>query len=489
MGKRYEDHKLNQQIKSTRSLLVIDDYQVRSKMFSQTADILKKIEKLEKDLQDFHSKDQQLYSDWYNLTFRKEMKESEDLRQEYLALASFHNEIVALSEMKNIHKEKAYSILKDEQLQYQNGTDADRQRIDERRKERQEFARKAMEKEERKFFGDFSFEDEEGDESDDDIFADDDDLFGKDRDSSSRVDTSMLKRKDRETYELLKEVSPKKMKEMLSSRNGIELFMEAFAIATMVEDGQLLVKIWDATPAKVRRKVSDILPRQLGESLEDMIEGIRFTNQIFEGQQKLFDDEDSEDHLNDFDESGEFGKFQKDYCRSSKSKVSVGNSLEDDFAIKQVYRKLVRMVHPDSNQGSKLDGKLQDWYGKMWHKIQDAYKAKNLGALKSLELFAIVKLGNLQSLTLDEIKGSAVFFAEELETLKYTAKEVRSHPAWKFSTKRKFDSLVARIRKEFREDLQPLRDDIEGLKKLHAYFDSKISSSAFKKEKKRKRAY
>lgn len=470
---------------SSRALLIINDAEVRKAAFASTAAILKKIEQLEKDVDAFHEKDQQLYNEWFNLTFRDELKKAELLREEYFQLGSFHNEVIAFSQMKNIPPYKAYGFLMEEKHQYENGNESERAKIDGLRKERQEFARKAMEEEDRRYSDDHFF-------SDEDIFSDDDLGFDDSSDEDvdkmfsgkrSRVDLSKLNKSEKEIYNLIKNMPEKEMAGALKSSDGLMMFLQAFSLASAVEDGHLIVKLWDAAPAKVRNQAQKMFPAQQG-SLKDIIEGLRFAVQMddivgdFEDNNNddIFEDEDQEENEHHSDEKFVF--FGKKGKKSLKP--------NDEALLKQIYRKLVRVIHPDSHHhDQKMNSQKQQWFSKMWHEIQRAYQGKNLSALKRLEMIAVVRTQDLQSLTLEEISDSAKFFNQELVALKRNIKEFQKNPAWRFSGKKNYESLKSRIKKELREDLEPLYFELEELKELHSFFSRQYSYKGRKKLRKK----
>ena len=80
-----------------KHLLVIDDKRIRKDAFAQAEKLIKKIARLEADLDSFHVQDQRLFSNWHELSFRKEREMISDRREEHRKLGKFHNSIIAIA--------------------------------------------------------------------------------------------------------------------------------------------------------------------------------------------------------------------------------------------------------------------------------------------------------------------------------------------------------------------------------------------------------
>lgn len=426
MGRKYRDLKAALRANPIRSLLVIDDWGLRLKLFSEVESVIKKIDKVERDRDNFSNQDQRLFTDWYDLTFRQEKKELEDRHLEHLSLAKFHNDIIALAEMQEILPHEAYLYLQEEEKRYREGTEEQRAKIDRFRNERREFAQKAMAEE----FGPH--------------FDEENDLEDEDFDSTFKLepDLSDLDKFETKRYNHFKSRSPEQLKKEFSGRDGLALAMEALGIASLTDDPALFLKIWDAFPSNIRRAVSKDFEASTGASMEEHIQEL----------QGLFDDEKSE---------SEFIQVPKNHSHNL--------SDSEERELKTIFRKLVRLIHPDS-QDPKLSAKLKSWYDRTWQRVQEASKRKDLHQLKRLEIMAMIRLKELKSLTLGEIKASAKWFEEELAEIRASLKGLEKHPAWKFSTKRSYEPLIKKIRADFQRSLEPLLEEIEDLKTTHNFY-------------------
>jgi hypothetical protein len=455
MGRKYRALKESLRANPVRSLLVIDDRGLRLKLFSGVESIIKKIDKVERERDNFSSQDQGLFKDWYELTFRQENKEMEERRHEYISLVKFHNDIIAVAEMQEIPPHEAYLYLKEEEKRYQTGPEEQRTTIDKLRKERLEFAQKALEEELSASF--------------------DEDYDSEDFDSplGGEPDLSVLSKVETKLYNHLKSSSPEQLRKEFSGSDGILLAMNAMGLSSLTADHSLFIKIWDSLPPKTRRAVSENFESDTGAVMEEFISELRMA----------LSGEPSDEASKETDSDNLDSEFIQ--VRQSRS---VDLSEREERDLKFIFRKLVRLIHPDS-QDPNLSQNLKSWYNKVWQRVQEAYKSKDLHQLKRLEITAMVRLKELNSLTVDEIKASAEWLEEELAELRSRLKSLEKHPAWKFSTKRSYEPLIKKIRKDFQMNLAPILKDIEELKNIHNFYEqaSKETSESkrFKSSKKR----
>lgn len=391
---------------ASHSLLVIDDHKLRREKFSNTADILKKIRKLEKDHEAFISKDQRLYEDWFNLMFRQEQQEIESLERRYHSLSTFLIHLEYLSFTSQVSMEQAYLLLKDEERQYREGDEDWKFVIESLRQQRLEHAQKARASTSRTLFDvseGSSVESPTG--------------------GPSKVDLSRLNRKDRTIYYYLKEISDVSLRRHLGDSNtGYELFREAFHVVMKCEDWQLLTRIWQAVPATFQRRLLKTMPLHLADFLNQLI------------------------------------------AESQGTEQDTQKSEENELQVKSVYRKLARMLHPDSILHFSED--FKKWAQKSWQDVQRAYQKKDLARLKRLEFFTVVQLDQLNSLTMDEIQESSQIFAEELEYLQKSLKAYRKHPAWRFSSRKGYESLALKVRRDFKARMSPLQAEVVNLQAM-----------------------
>lgn len=402
-----------------RDLLLIDDQKIRKEMFSATASILKKMKRLEQDHEAFLNWDQRLYESWYQLTFHRELAEAEKLQRRHQTLCNFQLHLQFLAQKSNLSPEKAYVLLLEEERQYQNGDEEWRFVIEKLRQHRLEFALAAQEtKSQKKELGDLPVTGT--------LF----DVAGIPSEPEpapkvpGTVDLSGLTRKERTTYYYLKEISEETLEKHFANPTlGYALFKDAFHIAMKCEDWLLLARLWQSHFFAYRQRLLKFMPSHLLDFLNQMITEARTQN------------EDPQE------------------------------ALERELELKTLYRKLVRLLHPDTrpaSDSSDLSGEIQ----KLWLEVQQAYKAKDLKTLKRLELMSLIYLEQLNSLTLDEIYESSLIFTEELEKLKQRVKASRKHPAWRFTSRRSYETLARKTREHLQKKIDPLAAEVTHLESL-----------------------
>lgn len=444
MGRKYRELKAALKANPVRSLLVVDDWGLRLQQFSEAEALLKKIDKADRDQEQFATQDQRLFNDWYELTFRKEKQELEDRRQEYIDLARFHNDLISIVEMEDLSIHEAYWFWQDEEAAYQKGTDQERKTIEERRQQRREFAQKAMEEE-----FEYSWDGEE--RWDEDWDGDDDEPEDLPR---NEPDLSSLTKSETKTYHFLKSSSPEQLQKYFSQQEDSELLaFEAMGISSKADDQLLFLNVWKALPRKIQQVLSKDFKRTTGQRLEDVMQNLEFLNDLQASMEDSFNEELDEENWNG------------DFYQIPQRKAATLSALEEE-SLKNTYRKLARVIHPDSHDPN-LNKQLKNWYNKMWLRVQEAYQGKDLLLLQRLETLTTLRLKKLNSLTMDEIKASTQWLEDELSAMQRVLKDLKKHPAWGFSRKRSYDSLITKIRKDFAESLAPILGDIQELKFLH----------------------
>lgn len=391
--------------RSPRSLSVVDDYNIRKEMFTASSNLLKKIRKLENDHADFLRWDQILYQDWYNLTFRDELQAGELLEKRHKVLTTFQVHLKHVATTSKVPLERAYTMLKEEEIQYQAGDEVWKFVIDKLRKNRFDTATHA-----KPTSSGYSTAEQIVDEPAvnfaDIFFSDDSALSG-------------LRRRARSVYHYLNDIDDGMMARHLSvPMAGYQLFKETFQIAMKCGDWKLLGRIWKTADPAVQQRFLKNMPL----------------------------------HLKDF--------LQQIISENAMEETLEQEQVEAEHLLRSTYRKLARMLHPDKQIG-EASLEHQEWASIKWQRVQDAYKAQDHDALKRIELLCMAELGQLNDLTIDEIYQSSLVLNEELEVLKKNLKVYSKHPAWKFSTRRSYETLKKLARIEIEKRFGPLEEEVK----------------------------
>lgn len=389
-----------------RDLSVADDEKIRKDLFSASANLLGKIRRLEKDHADFLLCDQLLYHDWYNLTFRAELQAGELLEKRHKVLTTFQVHLKHIAKTSNVPLERAYCMLKEEETQYQAGDDMWKFVIDKLRKSRFDTATKNSPE------GPVleSVSDEPAVNFAEIFFKDDSALSG-------------LRRRARSVYHYLNDIDDGMMARHLSvPMAGYQLFKETFQIAMRCGDWKLLGRIWKAANPAYQQRFMRNMPVHLKEFLQQII------------------------------------------AENANEEALEQEQAEVEHLLRGTYRKLARLLHPDKQIGVSIE--QQEWASIKWQRVQAAYKTQDHEALKRIELLCMAELGQLNDLTTDEIYQSSLVLNEEYEVLKKNLKVSRRHPAWKFSTRRSYDTLKKQIRLDLEKRFGPLEAEVHLLENL-----------------------
>lgn len=420
-------------VDSTKALLVIDDRSLRNEMFSNTAAIIKKIKTLQRDKTAFLSIDQHLYKEWRNIIFRKELEEAAKVRAKHKALLALSEHLQSLVETSGVSEAKAYLLLKEEQVQYQTGDQDWRYIIEQLRQSRIEHAKKKREREKAQSLHP---------------------LFIQNQDESETVEdvtiVPQLSRHQRALFYYLRELSSEDLNRHFAGSHGDKILKEAFVITMRCGDWDLLAKIWRASSREAQGFLLKKMPSHMKEFLESKIQEVQNSSP---------------------------GAQSPESFSEKTLKVKDSESSPGDPELRSLYRKLARVLHPDTRSESSLFIGRQDEALELWRKIQEAYHNRDLPTLKKLDLIYTVQFGDIQSLTMDEIYESSLLFNEELEKLNASLKTYRKHPAWKFSSRRSYKTLNQRIQRELAMGLAPLLEDIERLQNRFKILDEAVETA------------
>jgi len=432
--------------RSMKHLICIDDQSIRRQAFHLTGRILQKLDRLESDIESFHLQDQQLFSDWFDLTFRNLRKSLEKHHEEWHDLCKFHNWIIAESKRQGISMARALLFLRSEEASYSDGTTETKAKIEAEREARDQFIRQEIERE----FGP-SFDPSDFDEADD--------IEDEGLDRSQEPDAEE-EREARKAMDRLNELSDKKLRKICREPG------EADAILSMLvshirsdQDRDLILRVWSFTPDKYQKQFAREFFEGTGVSFHHILNQLRQDQLENEPQENAESADEAE-----FDASFQGG--QKDSRRGERH--GHPKSAQELESFKLLYRKLVRRLHPDLNQESLSK---THWHKKMWARVQHAKQGQNKMALEKLWRLVLIRSGDLNELTLSEIRESHDWLDDELKQLGQEAKALKRLPAWGFSRKKDLKPLKRKLEKGVRAELEKIQDKVEDMKSQHSYLE------------------
>ena len=124
--------------------------------------------------------------------------------------------------------------------------------------------------------------------------------------------------------------------------------------------------------------------------------------------------------------------------------------------LKLRYRQLVKELHPDK-KGPSSTGRLEPWQQRLWEDAKRAVENGDLGRMNYLYAMTMLRLGRLETLTVDEILGCARWFDAEKDSLKLDNEDRRKSPVWNFSNRKNLLSLYWKLRRKVDKETEQLK--------------------------------
>ena len=135
------------------------------------------------------------------------------------------------------------------------------------------------------------------------------------------------------------------------------------------------------------------------------------------------------------------------------------SASREEARIKEVYRTLVRRLHPDL----RADGDAT--VSAKWHEVQEAYEARNLDRLETLLAVTEMESGANGRASLSQIQGALADFNRALRAIQRSLREAKGDPAWGFTRNPYSSSMEKQIRRELEESLSHQRAELADLKR------------------------
>ena len=139
-----------------------------------------------------------------------------------------------------------------------------------------------------------------------------------------------------------------------------------------------------------------------------------------------------------------------------------------DGDLKTIYRRLVRRLHPDVQRDLACPNELR-WQRRVWSLLQGAYENGDAGTLRHLYRVTLLRQMDFAELTLADAREAFAWLSRELGALEAERDRARERPSWGFGAVTDFDALLARVREEFRLDINSVRAEIDEISGQHEY--------------------
>jgi hypothetical protein len=129
-----------------------------------------------------------------------------------------------------------------------------------------------------------------------------------------------------------------------------------------------------------------------------------------------------------------------------------------DVRIKEIYRLLVRRLHPDTRADSDAD------VSALWHEVQEAYDERNLERLEMLLAMTDIEAETAgQHTTLFQMQTVLSELRSSLRALQRSIGVAKKELAWGFTERKDQSALEERLRGQFERDLAHQRWQLEEL--------------------------
>ena len=213
-----------------------------------------------------------------------------------------------------------------------------------------------------------------------------------------------------------------------------------------------------------------IMTAKAAGKLEQLWEDVLKSND----QEKTTDDDCGEDPFAAFRasaESAQDGEEQytaRDTRRSAETPRQSAATAAEDYA-KSLYRRLVRVLHPDMNPASGLE--------RLWEEVQHAYALGNISELERLQRVILkneARTIDLEAIPISDIIALRKVVETRLRSLRKALREAKQHPAWGFSAKAKGQAKRQDLKRSLSGalamDMQVMRAELRDLERAVAHW-------------------
>jgi hypothetical protein len=114
--------------------------------------------------------------------------------------------------------------------------------------------------------------------------------------------------------------------------------------------------------------------------------------------------------------------------------------------LKDIYRQLVRRLHPDARTDSK------DGVGALWHEVQEAYAKGDLERLERLFALSEVTAGQVAGTSLSQLGAALQELRRSIQAMLRSLSGAKKDIAWRFSEAADHSALRVRMGRDLRAD-------------------------------------
>lgn len=188
--------------------------------------------------------------------------------------------------------------------------------------------------------------------------------------------------------------------------------------------------------AKIKKEMEYLIRKKNRNESYDLEERDDFVNQALEGMKAQYE------------------RMKQEQTQLKNKKML---SQEEVKEIKRLYRRLVKLVHPDLNPHQTKEQK------ELWHQLQEAYRNNDLVWLRELNVLIVFKTKGHEEVEIEDLEDKIEAVREEIALLKeedlYQMRELVIDEEWIEAYKEQYE----RERSDFEVYLRSLQKEKEKL--------------------------
>ncbi len=188
--------------------------------------------------------------------------------------------------------------------------------------------------------------------------------------------------------------------------------------------------------AKIKKEMEYLVRKKNRNESYDLEEMDDFVNQALEGMKAQYE------------------RMKQEQTQLKNKKML---SQEEVKEIKRLYRRLVKLVHPDLNPHQTKEQK------ELWHQLQEAYRNNDLAWLRELNVLIVFKTKGHEEVEIEDLEDKIEAVREEIALLKeedlYQMRELVFDEEWIDAYKEQYE----RERSDFEVYLRSLQKEKEKL--------------------------
>lgn len=188
--------------------------------------------------------------------------------------------------------------------------------------------------------------------------------------------------------------------------------------------------------AKIKKEMEYLVRKKNRNESYDLEEMDDFVNQALEGMKAQYE------------------RMKEEQAQLKNKKML---SQEEVKEVKRLYRRLVKLVHPDLNPHQTKEQK------ELWHQLQKAYRNNDLAWLRELNVLIVLKTKGHEEVEIEDLEDKIEAVREEIALLKkedlYQMRELVFDEEWIDAYKEQYE----RERSDFEVYLRSLQKEKEKL--------------------------